>query len=48
MNPLEKWCSKVVLNVEINQYVGEEISERLAECTRPKSLYEEWHKRFAC
>jgi hypothetical protein len=28
--------------------VGEEISGRVAECTRPKSLDEEGPKRFAC
>jgi hypothetical protein len=28
--------------------VGEEISDRAAECTRPKSLDEEGPKRFAC
>jgi hypothetical protein len=28
--------------------VGEEISARVAECTRPKSLDEEGPKRFAC
>jgi hypothetical protein len=28
--------------------VGEEIFGRVAECTRPKSLDEEGHKRFAC
>jgi hypothetical protein len=28
--------------------VGEEISGRVAECTRPKSLDEEGPKRFDC
>jgi hypothetical protein len=28
--------------------VGEEISGRVAECTRPKSLDEEGPKHFAC
>jgi hypothetical protein len=28
--------------------VGEEISDRVAECTRPTSLGEEGPKRFAC
>jgi hypothetical protein len=28
--------------------VGEKISGRVAECTRPKSLDEEGPKRFAC
>jgi hypothetical protein len=28
--------------------VEEEIFGRVAECTRPKSLDEEWPKRFAC
>jgi hypothetical protein len=28
--------------------VGEEISDRVAECTRPKSYDEEGPKRFAC
>jgi hypothetical protein len=29
-------------------FVKEEISGRVAECTRPKSLDEEGHKCFAC
>jgi hypothetical protein len=30
------------------EFVGEEISDRVAECTRPKSLNEEGTKHFAC
>jgi hypothetical protein len=32
---------------EQNDCVGEEISDRVAECTRPKSYDEEGPKRFA-
>jgi hypothetical protein len=36
------------LSFEKYSFVGEEISGRVAECTRPKSLDEEGAKHFAC
>jgi hypothetical protein len=38
----------LILGVSDLSSVREEISDRVAECTRPKSLDEEGPKRFAC